>query len=322
MKNNGTNFGSEYQNTLAERIELSGSGVHGGKPVSITLHPADADTGIVFQRTDVQQIDQIDIPAHISSIGATDLCTVLGNPAGVNVMTVEHLMAALVALNVDNVLIEVDSAEIPVMDGSSEVFVNEIDRVGLTRQSRPRRYLRVLREVRFEMGPCWGVFLPHDKTRFEIEIDFEEKIIGRQRFASDMSADIFRKELSRARTFGFMKDVEKYWAAGFALGSSLENSVVICDDNKIINPEGLRYRDEFVRHKTLDAVGDLALAGAQILGCYRSYRGGHKLNAMAVQALMSDPANYEWTDADMVGQPAMRLEVMSVNAPAFAADKS
>ena len=311
-----------YQNTLAQRIELSGVGVHSGKPVSITLHPADADTGINFQRTDVPEPQQIDIPALISSIAATDLCTVLGEQTGVHVMTVEHLMAALVALHVDNVLIEVDSAEIPVMDGSSEVFVEAIDQVGLVCQLSPRRCLRVMREVRFEMGPCWGTFSPHKNTRFEVEIDFEEEIIGRQRFASDMTPHVFRTELSRARTFGFMKDVEKYWAAGFALGSSLENSVVICDDNKIINPEGLRYTDEFVRHKTLDAVGDLALAGAQILGCYRSYRGGHKLNALAVRALLSDPANYEWTDVEMVGQPALRLEVMSVNTPAFAADKS
>ncbi|MDD9909174.1 MAG: UDP-3-O-acyl-N-acetylglucosamine deacetylase [Ahrensia sp.] len=313
---------SDYQNTLSGCIELSGVGVHSGKPVSITINPADADTGIVFQRVDLPAVQQFDIPALVSSIGATDLCTVLGRPGGVYVMTVEHLMAALVALHVDNAIIEVDSAEIPVMDGSSEVFVESIDRVGLVQQNRPRRYLRVMREVRFEMGGSWSVFLPHDTTRFEVEIDFDAQIIGRQKFASDMTPDIFRKELSRARTFGFMKDVEKYWAAGFALGSSLENSVVICDDNKIINPEGLRYKDEFVRHKTLDAVGDLALAGAQILGCYRSYRGGHKLNAMAVQALLSDPANYEWTDVDQVGQPAMRLEVMAINAPAFAADKN
>ncbi len=318
MKSNVTG----YQNTLAGCISLSGVGVHSGKPVSITLHPADADTGIIFQRTDVPDAQQTDIPALISSIGATDLCTVLGRPAGVHVMTVEHLMAALVALHVDNVLVEVDSAEIPVMDGSSEVFVEAIDKVGLTRQSSPRRCLRVLREVRFEMGPCWGVFSPHETPRFEVEIDFEEEIIGRQKFESNMTPKVFRRELSRARTFGFMKDVERYWAAGFALGSSLENSVVICDDNKIINPEGLRYKDEFVRHKTLDAVGDLALAGAQILGCYRSYRGGHKLNAMAVQALLADPANYEWTNVEQVGQPALRLEVMAGRAPAFAADKS
>ncbi len=313
---------SSLQNTIEARIDLSGVGVHSGKPVSISLFPADVDTGIVFQRSDIPQHDQVDIPAVISAVGSTDLCTVLGNPVGVHVKTVEHLLAALIALHVDNVIIEVDSAEVPVMDGSSEVFVDAIDQVGLRTQSRARRYLRVLKEVRFDMGTCWGMFLPHETTRFEVEIDFDEEIIGRQKYVSNLTPDIFRKELSRARTFGFMKDVERYWAAGFALGSSLENSVVICDDNNIINPEGLRYKDEFVRHKTLDAVGDLALAGAQILGCYRSYRGGHKLNALALQALLSDESNYEWTNTEAVGRPAQRVELMAVKAPAFAPDKS
>lgn len=313
---------SAKQNTLADRIDLSGVGVHSGKPVSITMLPADADTGIVFQRSDVEPQNQIDIPAVISAVGATDLCTVLGEPGGVHVKTVEHLMAALIALHVDNVIIEVDSAEIPVMDGSSEVFVDAIDQVGLRSQGRSRRYLRVLKEVRFDMGASWGTFSPYDGTRYEVEIDFNEEVIGRQSFECDLTPDVFRTEISRARTFGFMKDVERYWAAGFALGSSLDNSVVICDDNKIINPEGLRYKDEFVRHKTLDAVGDLALAGAQILGSFRSYRGGHKLNAMALEALLSDPANYEWTNVEPVMQSGARVELHSVAAPAFAADKS
>jgi len=255
-------------------------------------------------------------------VSATALCTVIGDPSGVHVMTIEHLMAALIALHVDNVIVEVDSAEIPVMDGSSEVFVDAIDQVGLVSQKSPRRYLRVLKEVRFDMGASWGMFTPHETTRFEVEIDFEEEIIGRQKFFSDMTPEIFRSQLSRARTFGFMKDVERYWAAGFALGSSLENSVVICDDNKVINPEGLRYEDEFVRHKTLDAVGDLALAGAQILGCFRSYRGGHKLNALALQALLNDKEAYEWTDVPVESPNKVRVEPMSANAPAYAADKN
>lgn len=313
---------SGYQNTLADRVELTGVGVHSGKPASISLLPADPDTGIVFQRSDLPEALQRDIPAVVSSVGATDLCTVLGDPAGNHVMTVEHLMAALIALRVDNVLIEVDGAEIPVMDGSSEVFVDAIDQVGLQKQARPRRYLRVLKEVRFDMGACWGMFVPHETTRYEIDIDFDAEIIGRQKFSSDLTPDIFRREISRARTFGFMKDVERYWAAGFALGSSLENSVVLGDDNNIINPEGLRYKNEFVRHKTLDAIGDLALAGAPIVGCYRSYRGGHKVNALALRALLSDPANYEWVDMDMVGRSAMQLEVSAINAPVFAADKN
>ena len=323
---NGVNMGltvSGIQNTIASRIDLSGVGVHSGKPVSISLLPADADTGIVFQRSDVAPELQKDIPAIVSSVGSTDLCTVLGEPAGVHVMTVEHLMAALIALHVDNVIVEVDSAEVPVMDGSSEVFVDAIDQVGLVGQHRPRRYLRVLKEVRFDMGPSWGMFTPHETTRFEVEIDFDEPIIGRQNFASNLTPDVFRKELSRARTFGFMKDVERYWAAGFALGSSLDNSVVICNDNNIINPEGLRYKDEFVRHKTLDAVGDLALAGAQILGCFRSYRGGHKLNALALQALLSDTSNYEWSDESPINRfSAGRVELLAVKSPSFAPEKS
>ncbi|MEL6935005.1 MAG: UDP-3-O-acyl-N-acetylglucosamine deacetylase [Pseudomonadota bacterium] len=319
---------SGKQTTLADRIDLSGVGVHSGKPVSISLIPADVDTGIVFNRSDLPLSMQKDIPAVASSVGATALCTVLGDPAGVNVMTVEHLMAALMGLNIDNVLVEVDSPEVPVMDGSSEVFVDAIDKVGIRLQSRNRRYLRVLKEVRFETGASWGMFTPSDVTRFEVEIDFDEDIIGRQAFACDLTPDVFRKEISRARTFGFMKDVERYWAAGFALGSSLENSVVISDDNTIINPEGLRYKDEFVRHKTLDAVGDLALAGAPILGCYKSYRGGHMVNAMALEKLLSDPANYEW--ADMSGAATKPVGVrtkssagiVAVASPAYGPDKN
>ncbi|MEL6744611.1 MAG: UDP-3-O-acyl-N-acetylglucosamine deacetylase [Pseudomonadota bacterium] len=320
---------SGKQTTLADRIDLSGVGVHSGKPVSISLIPADVDTGIVFNRSDLPLSMQKDIPAIASSVGATALCTVLGDPSGVNVMTVEHLMAALMGLNIDNVLVEVDSAEIPVMDGSSEVFVDAIDKVGIRLQNRNRRYLRVLKEVRFESGASWGKFTPSDVTRFEVEIDFEEDLIGRQSFASDMTPDVFRKEISRARTFGFMKDVERYWAAGFALGSSLENSVVIGDDSTIINPEGLRYKDEFVRHKTLDAVGDLALAGAPILGCYTSYRGGHMVNAMALEKLLSDPSNYEWTDStgasaksSLSAQSKSSAGLVAVASPAYGPDKN
>ena len=316
-----TNTPTARQHTIADRIDLSGVGVHSGKPVSISLLPADADTGIVFQRTDID--DQRDIPARSDALCGTDLCTVLGDPAGAHVATVEHLMAALIALQVDNAVIEIDAPEVPVMDGSSEVFVRAIDAVGVTAQASYRRFLRVKREVRFDMGPSWGLFTPYDGQRFEVEIDFDTPLIGRQRFASDLTPDVFRRELSRARTFGFMNDVERLWAAGFALGSSLENSVVICKDNKIINPEGLRYDSEFVRHKALDAVGDLALAGAPILGAFRSYRGGHKLNALALRELMADPDNFEWVDVTARSRGAApRPGLRAVAAPAYAADKS
>jgi len=274
-----------HQTTINEQLEFSGVGVHSGQSVSINLFPADSDTGIVFSVVDPSSDNSHDITATLHQVGATDLCTVLGNPAGIHVATIEHLMAALRALNVDNVIVEIEGSEVPVMDGSSEVFVEAISECGLTSLEATRCYIRVNKPVRVEMGASWGEFIPYEGSRFEIEIDFECEMIGRQKFASDLTADVFRRELSRARTFGFMKDVERLWAAGFALGSSLENSVVISDDNRIINPEGLRYKDEFVRHKALDAIGDLALAGAPIIGCFRSYRGGHKLNAMALEAL-------------------------------------
>jgi UDP-3-O-[3-hydroxymyristoyl] N-acetylglucosamine deacetylase len=277
----------DYQTTLKSRVTLSGVGVHSGKPVAIHFAPADADMGVVFQVADRE------FRAIVSEVGATDLCTLLGDPAGQHVATIEHLMAALFGLGIDNLLIEVEGAEIPIMDGSAAQFVEAIDLAGIEVQCVKRRYIRVLKPVRIESGASWAEFRPYGGTRFEVEIDFESPAIGRQSFASDINDDIFRREISRARTFGFMKDVERLWAAGYALGSSLENSVVIGDDNHIINMEGLRFSNEFVRHKTLDAMGDLALAGARFIGCFRSYRGGHRLNAAALRRLLSDRSAFE-----------------------------
>lgn len=277
----------DYQTTLKSRVTLSGIGVHSGKPVAIHFAPADADTGVVFQVVDRE------FRAIVSEVGATDLCTLLGDPAGQHVATIEHLMAALFGLGIDNLLIDVEGAEIPILDGSAAQFVEAIDQVGIEVQGVKRRYIRVLKPVRIESGASWAEFRPYGGTRFEVEIDFESPAIGRQSFASDINDDIFRREISRARTFGFMKDVERLWAAGYALGSSLENSVVIGDDNQIINIEGLRFSNEFVRHKTLDAMGDLALAGARFIGCFRSYRGGHRLNAAALRRLLSDRSAFE-----------------------------
>jgi UDP-3-O-[3-hydroxymyristoyl] N-acetylglucosamine deacetylase len=310
-----------HQNTINGPITFDGVGVHSGKPVSMTLYPADPGTGIIFNRTDLGE--PVDIPADVTGVFATDLCTVIGDAAGHHVKTIEHLMAALLAMRVDNVLIEVNDAEIPVMDGSSETFVDAISQIGLLPQAQRRRCLRVLKEVRVEIGPCWATLSPHDGVRYEVEIDFEEEAIGRQSYVLDLMPETFARDISRARTFGFMKDVERYWAAGFALGSSLENSVVIGEDNEIVNPEGLRYENEFVRHKLLDAVGDLALAGAPIIGCFQSYRGGHKVNAMALAALLADPAAYEWTDAPVAerARPAAS-GAAGLAAAAYSADKS
>jgi UDP-3-O-[3-hydroxymyristoyl] N-acetylglucosamine deacetylase len=275
------------QQTLSERVRLSGIGVHGGKPVQLVLGPAAADSGITFLRTDVPGRADVEIAARADSVGATELCTVLGDPAGVSVATVEHLMSALVGLGVDNALIEIDGPEVPVMDGSAECFVDAIDQAGLVAQGAPKRVIRIRKSVRVELGAGFAEFHPHDGCRFEAAIAFDCPVVGEQAIGIDVTPQSYRSEIARARTFGYMRDVERLWAAGFALGSSLDNTVVI-GEGAVVNPEGLRYRDEFVRHKVLDAIGDLALAGAPIQGLYRSYRGGHKLNALALSALFAD----------------------------------
>ena len=306
-----------FQTTIMNPVTIAGTGVHSGAAVSITFNPAEADSGIVFQR----QHDNGTVSEYravSSQVGNTDLCTVLGFSPATAIATVEHVMAALYALGLDNVLIEVHGAEMPIMDGSSAPFIEAIDQVGLMPLAVKRRYIRVVRTVRVEAGASWAEFSPHDGTRFEVEIDFDCPLIGRQAWKGDLTPGTFRRELSRARTFGFMRDVERLWASGHALGSSLENSVVISDDDTVVNVEGLRYADEFVRHKTLDAVGDLALAGAPFIGCYRSYRGGHRMNAHALKALLSDPAAYEVVEASGSRARAGQRELIAVNAPEFA----
>jgi UDP-3-O-[3-hydroxymyristoyl] N-acetylglucosamine deacetylase len=310
-----SDFLHDCQTTLKSRGSVSGVGVHSGKAVTLNLLPADPDTGIVFQRIDGNEL--VEFRALVSEVGSTDLCTVLGDPAGMHVGTVEHILAALSMMGVDNVTVEIDGAEVPVMDGSAAMFVDLIEQAGIEYQAVKRRYIRVKKAVRTDVGASWAEFRPYDGCRFEVEIDFESPAIGRQVFSRDMSAAVFSKDISRARTFGFMKDVERLWAAGFALGSSLENSVVIGDEGEIINMEGLRYKDEFVRHKTLDAIGDLALAGARFIGCFRSYRGGHKLNAAALSRLLTDKSAYEIVEAKrpIRGRSA---ELVAVNAAVFA----
>lgn len=270
----------------------------------MVLHPAGADTGLRFLvtrrgRTVAQ------IAAHVDNIKNLTLCTVIGDEAGTTVGTVEHLLAALRGLGVDNCLIEIDGHEVPIMDGSSTVFVEAIDATGLKELASPRRYLRVLKTVRVEENGCIGEFRPHMGYRLDVEIDFDTDVIGRQRLELEMSPGAFRHELCEARTFGFMSDVEKLWKNGLALGASLANSVAIGEEG-ILNEEGLRYPDEFVRHKMLDAVGDLALAGYPILGAFRSVRGGHRLNANAVRALLADKSAWTLIDAPLLRDEQIR----------------
>ena len=305
------------QNTVAASVTLSGIGVHNGLGASLTLHPAEPDTGIVFLLTD-ERGREVEVPATHKNVCCTELCTRLGDANGTAVSTVEHLMAAISALAIDNLVIEVEGEEVPIMDGSAADFVNAIDQVGIVPQGAPRKFIKVLKPIRVEHGPAWGELTPADTTPFSIAIDFADETIGYQEVNFDLGADVFRDDISRARTFGFMRDVEALWSAGFALGASLENTVVVGDD-RIVNPEGLRYEDEFVRHKALDAIGDLALAGAPILGCYRSLRGGHRLNVAMLKALFADPANWTVVEAPVQRAPktAGRVEAETF-APAAA----
>lgn len=300
----------DRQTTLSEQVVLTGIGVHSGAPATLTLLPAEAGVGIVFQRTDHENATAV--PALWSRVTATSLCTVLSDPAKDGVSTVEHVMAALAGLGIDNVVAEIDGPEMPIMDGSSAPFVDAILQAGIKRLDRGRRYLRIKKTVRVDAGSAWCELVPHDTGRFDITIDFDTPLIGRQRFAADMTPDVFRKDLSRARTFGNVSDVEQLWKMGFARGSSLENSVAI-SDGKVLNPEGTRWPDEFARHKALDAVGDLALAGLPILGLYRSFKGGHKMNHAIVEKLFEDRTAFE-----MVEAPAFRGAGQSVT-PGLAA---
>ena len=316
----GKGFIGARQTTLNSEIVLNGIGVHSGAPASIILHPADTDTGIRFIIVDGNEITA-EIVADHQSVSNVTLCTVLSDGNGTNVATVEHLLAALRGLSIDNALVEIDSGEVPIMDGSAVQFVNAIDEIGIRVQDAPRRFVKVLETIRVEDGNSVGELRPYSGFQVDVEIDFDTPVIGRQRYIVDISPGVFRSELARARTFGFMEDVERLWAAGRALGASLENTVAIGKD-KIINPEGLRFADEFVRHKALDAVGDLALAGAPIIGAFRSVRGGHWMNSKVLSALFANDDAWTIVEAPRVRDTGHVDLGYGVAVANYAADRS
>src|SRR3984893_17629124 len=235
------------QTTLGTETQMTGTGVHSGASVSISLYPADCDTGLRFLLSN-GDAESTEIAADQRWVTGVTLCTVLGDGNGASVATVEHLLAALRGLGVDNALIEIDSSEVPIMDGSASRFVEAIDEVGLAELDSPRRFLKVLKKIRVEDGGAFGELTPHNGFHLDVEIDFDTPLIGTQRIDIDINPGSFRRELARARTFGFMKDVERLWAAGLALGASLENTVAIGDD-RIINRGGLRFSEEAVGHQ-------------------------------------------------------------------------
>jgi UDP-3-O-[3-hydroxymyristoyl] N-acetylglucosamine deacetylase len=307
------------QTTLRAPVTLTGCGVHSNEEVRLVLQPAEANHGIAFLRTGLPGGRERHIDARHVAVSATELCTVIGERETGAVATIEHLMSALYGLGVDNVLVEIDGAEVPILDGSAAPFIDAIDQAGLALCGTPRRYLKVLKPVRASQGRAFAELRPDDAFRLDVEIDFGDRIIGRQRRSLTLSSQTYRRELSRARTFGFMRDVERLWKAGFALGASLDNTVAVGDDG-VVNPEGLRYPDEFVRHKMLDAIGDLALAGSPLLGAYRSYCGGHRLNFAVLEALFSDRANYTMIEGGTRRETGYAEIGNGIAIPAYAPD--
>ncbi|MHC2439644.1 UDP-3-O-acyl-N-acetylglucosamine deacetylase [Bradyrhizobium sp. USDA 4451] len=315
------------QTTLRSQATVTGVGVHSGLPVSLTLGPAPVDAGFIFVRTGLDGTDR-EVTATADAVIATEFATVLGDREGPLVSTAEHVLAALRGMGVDNATIEIDGSEVPIMDGSAAAFVAAIDQAGIVTQPAVRRFIQVLKPVQVEIGDAMGELRPFaGGFRAEVEIDFTNKVIGRQTYSFDLSPESFRREVARARTFGCMSDVARLWGAGFALGASFDNTVVF-DEARLLNAEGLRYADECARHKVLDVIGDLALAGLPLLGSYRSVRGGHKLNNAVLKALLADRSAWRVVESETARRPvrghveAGAGTVGGLVAPAYGPDVS
>ncbi|SFC06341.1 UDP-3-O-acyl-N-acetylglucosamine deacetylase [Tropicimonas isoalkanivorans] len=284
------------QTTLKTKVTLIGEGLHSGRPARITLMPAPADSGIVFRRTDAVTGSPI-VPARWDATEHVPLCTRLVNADGVTVSTVEHVMAALAGLGVHNVRIEVSGPEVPILDGSAAPFVRAVLKAGIQRLYVPLRVLRVCKPVEVREGNAVARLEPAAELRLDFEIDFEDAAIGHQRYSLNMANGAFVRELCDSRTFCRLSDVAYMRAHGLALGGTMDNAVVV-EGEKVLSPGGLRHADEPVRHKMLDALGDLSLAGAPILGRYTGIRAGHTLTNRLVRELMATPGAAEWTVSD------------------------
>ncbi len=288
---------STRQRTLAGEISFAGYGVHGAQPVTLTIGPAAIDSGYLIRRIvgDGQMTNPVSV--HYSRVSRTTLCTTLDLGDSVSVATVEHVVSALSGMGVDNALITLDGPECPIMDGSAYPFAEAILNRGVEIQPAQRKFLKILRAVTVRNNDAFAALEPYNGRALDLEIDFDSKVIGRQRMIFDWTPRRYFEDVSRARTFGFVRDAKILRQAGYALGSSLDNSITVHED-KILNPGGLRYEDEFVRHKLLDAIGDLSLGGLPIWGRFRSYKGGHALNAHVLSGLFSSEANYEIVGAE------------------------
>ncbi|MEP1145392.1 MAG: UDP-3-O-acyl-N-acetylglucosamine deacetylase [Henriciella sp.] len=299
----------EYQTTLNTTVICAGIGVHSGARARMIIRPADVNTGIRFLRSDLEA--ESDILARGDNVTEVQLGTTLTNADGDSIATVEHFLAACAGMGLDNLLVEIDGPEVPIMDGSSAVFCELFHNAGLKQQSALRRRIRILETIEVQDGVKWARLSPskdHVLT-LKAKIEFETKAIGTQQMSMRLMPGLFARDIAFARTFGFARDVETLKAMGLARGGSLDNAVVI-DGDDVVNPEGLRSDDEFIRHKLLDAVGDLMLAGAPIAGCYEARQPGHAMNNKLVRALFDHPEAWCWeTDADALSGVESRQSV-------------
>ena len=290
------------QRTLKNAIRATGVGLHTGRKVFMTLRPAAPNAGIVFRRVDLDP--PVDVPADSRIVGETMLGTTLIK-GDVKVATVEHLMSALAGLGIDNAFVDLSAPEVPIMDGSAAPFVFLLQSAGVTEQTSPKKFLRILKPIRVEQDDKWAEFQPYDGFQVNFRIDFDHPVFKShlQESSIDFSTTSFLREVSRARTFGFLRDIEMLRSKRLALGGSIDNAVVL-DDFRVLNEDGLRYEDEFVRHKILDAIGDLYLAGHSLIGAYTGYKSGHGLNNMLLRELWAQPDAYEEvTFAEDAGAP-------------------
>jgi UDP-3-O-[3-hydroxymyristoyl] N-acetylglucosamine deacetylase len=300
------------QRTLKNIVRATGVGLHTGEKVYLTLRPAMANSGIVFRRVDMNPV--VEIKADAYAVGDTRLSSCLEKD-GARVQTVEHLMSALAGLGIDNVFVELTSGEMPIMDGSASPFVFLLQSAGIEEQPAAKRFIRIKKAVEVRHGDKWVKFEPYNGFRVDFSIDFRHPVFAHsnKRVVVDFEHTSYVKEVSRARTFGFMQDVESMRSQGLALGGSLDNAIVM-DEFRVLNADGLRYEDEFVKHKALDAIGDLYLLGHPVIGAYSAYKSGHALNNELLRKLMEDESSWESVTflKPEEAPPFLRLQMQAV----------
>ncbi len=289
-----------YQTTIKKAVELVGIGLHKGSPVRLRLEPLEQNSGIVFYRSDVD----VSIPLTPENVVDTKMATVIGKD-GYVISTIEHMLSAVYAYGIDNLRVVVDADEIPVMDGSSASFCMLLDEAGLQELDMPKRVMRIKKDIIVQEGEKYVKLSPSPDLKYDFTIKFPHPVINKQEYVLEFTKESYKNEIARARTFGFLHEVQYLRSKGLALGGSLENAIVL-DDKKILNPEGLRFPDEFVRHKILDAIGDMSLIGMNFVGNYEAMAGSHDLNHKLTLALLKDPQNYEVIE--LVGEKTAELE--------------